>query len=346
MWAVAGTKDENGDTCWALGTRTGSWEERPVPEWRTKAAKEEAKWGRTKLAPQLCQPPVSMTQAQRTTSEVSSTQSWGYSQLSGLAEVNQVRCASSCTFQSPGTLYGCPPNSKNSHSKMNSSVQARGPMLENPSPHYTQEHTHTLPSGPLTGPTGRLRWRWTLLPFTAPPKTEEKHLSISPCSFCVNASTFEQQNLLISNKSERHVLKCLVMPASSPQRQSPLWSWRTGLLISHVRSNRPRGPEWLPCTCTTPGQPQYSEKARRCNHSSEGWPKRRARYQKLASASQGLQCLLGHMRQSISSDLLRIIPEAFWPPRISVRCWNTCLLIRSLSMLCSIQQDERNHKVQ
>lgn len=26
---------------------------------------------------------------------------------------------------------------------MNSSVQARGPMLENPSPHYTQEHTHT-----------------------------------------------------------------------------------------------------------------------------------------------------------------------------------------------------------
>lgn len=138
------TKDENGDTCWALGTRTGSWEERDqYQNEEQRQQKKRRKMRRTKLAPQLCQPPVSMTQAQVNYSEVSSTQSWGYSQLSGLAEVNQVRCASSCTFQSPGdVIWGVPQICKNSHSKMNSSVQARGPMLETLSPLHTGAHTY------------------------------------------------------------------------------------------------------------------------------------------------------------------------------------------------------------
>lgn len=136
------------------------------------------------------------------------------------------------------------------------------------------------------------------------------------------------------------------MPASSPQRQSPLWSWRD------------RPPDW-------PREVEQTARPRMAPlHLHNTWPAPGLRgpggvttapggetakdstLQPLASASQGLQCLLGHMRQSVSSGLLRITPEVFRPPRISVRCWNTCLLIRSLSMLCLIQQDERNHKVQ
>lgn len=69
-------------------------------------------------------------------------------------------------------------------------------MLENPFSHYTGAHTPTQRTSKSTGaPEVKVNMHL----FHTPQDREEKHLSISPCSFCVN--------LLISNKSERHVLK-------------------------------------------------------------------------------------------------------------------------------------------
>lgn len=149
---------------------------------------------------------------------------------------------------------------------MNSSVQAPGPMLENPSPHYTQEHTHTVPSGPLTSPTGHLRWRWTLLPFIAPPKTEKNTSQSHPAASVSMQAPLNNKFTYIKQIWEaRFKDRCLPHLPRGKVLSGPEG---TGLLIGHVRSNRPWGPEWHPCTCTTPGQPQYAERARRRNYSS------------------------------------------------------------------------------
>lgn len=71
------------------GTRTGSWE-RPVPEWRTKAAKKRVNEERTKLASTV-PATVSMTQAQKTHGSCG-TQSWAILPAIWVGwEVSQVR---------------------------------------------------------------------------------------------------------------------------------------------------------------------------------------------------------------------------------------------------------------
>ena len=107
---------------------------------------------------------------------------------------------------------------------MNSSVWALGPMLENPSPHYTQEHTHTLPADlwpvPLDTSGEGEPCCLSLLPQTQKNSSQFHPAASVSMEAPLNKTDLYQTNLRARFKDS------VVKPASSPQKQSPLWSWR------------------------------------------------------------------------------------------------------------------------